>query len=218
MILGIYGAGGLGREVYELASLINAHDRRWNKIIFIDDSDDVKDLRKIPIIDYKNLIDIYSKEEIEVCIGIGEPEVREKIYKKLVNENINISTLVHPDVKIPDSTKIGEGTIICKFVSITCDIDIGENVYVHPMACIGHDAKVGDHSIVSSFVDIAGDCILGHKTFLAIGVILKQGIKIGSNAIVGLGSVVHNDIPDSVIALGNPARPMKKNIDKKVFE
>tara|TARA_B100001989_G_C24481511_1_gene434693 strand:- start:3 stop:659 length:657 start_codon:yes stop_codon:yes gene_type:complete len=218
MILGIYGAGGLGREVYELASLINAHDRRWNKIIFIDDSDDVKDLRKIPIIDYKNLIDIDSKEEIEVCIGIGEPEVREKIYKKLVNENINISTLVHPDVKIPDSTKIGEGTIICKFVSITCDIDIGENVYVHPMACIGHDAKVGDHSIVSSFVDIAGDCILGHKTFLAIGVILKQGIKIGSNAIVGLGSVVHNDIPDSVIALGNPARPMKKNIDKKVFK
>ena len=218
MILGIYGAGGLGREVYELASLINAHDRRWNKIIFIDDSDDVKDLRKIPIIDYKNLIDIYSKEEIEVCIGIGEPEVREKIYKKLVNENINISTLVHPDVKIPDSSKIGEGTIICKFVSITCDIDIGENVYVHPMACIGHDAKVGDHSIVSSFVDIAGDCILGHKTFLAIGVILKQGIKIGSNAIVGLGSVVHNDIPDSVIALGNPARPMKKNIDKKVFK
>ena len=86
------------------------------------------------------------------------------------------------------------------------------------MACIGHDAKVGDHSIVSSFVDIAGDCILGHKTFLAIGVILKQGIKIGSNAIVGLGSVVHNDIPDSVIALGNPARPMKKNIDKKVFK
>ena len=126
MILGIYGAGGLGREVYELASLINAHDRRWNKIIFIDDSDDVKDLRKIPIIDYKNLIDIDSKEEIEVCIGIGEPEVREKIYKKLVNENINISTLVHPDVKIPDSTKIGEGTIICKFVSITCDIDIGK--------------------------------------------------------------------------------------------
>ena len=218
MILGIYGAGGLGREVYELASLINAHDRRWNKIIFIDDSDDVKDLRKIPIIDYKNLIDIDSKEEIEVCIGIGEPEVREKIYKKLVNENINISTLVHPDVKIPDSTRIGEGSIICKFVSITCDIDIGENVYVHPMACIGHDAKVGDHSIVSSFVDIAGDCILGHKTFLAIGVILKQGIKIGSNAIVGLGSVVHNDIPDSVIALGNPARPMKKNIDKKVFK
>ncbi len=218
MILGIYGAGGLGREVYELASVINAHDRRWNKIIFIDDSDDVKDLRKVPIIDYKNLIDIDSKEEIEICIGIGEPEVREKIYKKLVNENINISTLVHPDVKIPDSTKIGEGTIICKFVSITCDIDIGENVYVHPMACIGHDAKVGDHSIVSSFVDIAGDCILGHKTFLAIGVILKQGIKIGSNAIVGLGSVVHNDIPDSVIALGNPARPMKKNIDKKVFK
>ncbi len=218
MILGIYGAGGLGREVFELASVINIDGHRWHNIFFIDDSDNVKDLRKIPIINYKKLLEINSKDEIEVCVAIGEPEVREKIYTKLVNENVNVAKLIHPDVKIPDSTIVGKGTIICKFVSITCDINIGENVYVHPMACIGHDAKIGNHSIVSSFVDIAGDCILGQKAFLAIGVILKQGIKIGSDAIVGLGSVVHNDIPDAVIALGNPARPMKKNIEKRVFK
>ena len=33
MILGIYGSGGLGREVLELARIINT----WEKIIFIDD-------------------------------------------------------------------------------------------------------------------------------------------------------------------------------------
>lgn len=218
MILGIYGAGGLGREVFELASVINIDGQRWDKIFFIDDSVNVKDKRKIPIINYKKLLEINSKDEIEVCIAIGEPEVREKIYTKLVNENINIAKLIDPEVKIPDSTNVGEGTIICKLVSISCDIEIGANVYIHPMACIGHDAKIGNHSIVSSFVDIAGDCILGQKAFLAIGVILKQGIKIGSDAILGLGSVVHNDIPDAVIALGNPARPMKKNIERRVFK
>ena len=44
MILGIYGAGGLGREVLELARIINT----WEKIIFIDDGGggDVKTARK----------------------------------------------------------------------------------------------------------------------------------------------------------------------------
>ena len=82
------------------------------------------------------------------------------------------------------------------------------------MACIGHDATVGDHSIISSYVDVAGDCHIGNRTFLAIGVIMKQGIIIGDDSIIGLGSVVHRDIQSSVIALGNPARPMKNNIEK----
>jgi acetyltransferase-like isoleucine patch superfamily enzyme len=33
-----------------------------------------------------------------------------------------------------------------------------------------------------------------------------------------MGSVVYNDIPDQMIALGNPARPMRRNDDKKVFK
>lgn len=37
MVLGIYGSGGLGREVLELAKQINAISNRWSKIIFIDD-------------------------------------------------------------------------------------------------------------------------------------------------------------------------------------
>ena len=36
MILGIYGAGGLGREVYELAKIINSCNNRWDQIFFID--------------------------------------------------------------------------------------------------------------------------------------------------------------------------------------
>ena len=37
VILGIYGAGGLGREVFELARVLNINEKRWSDIIFIDD-------------------------------------------------------------------------------------------------------------------------------------------------------------------------------------
>ena len=78
--------------------------------------------------------------------------------------------------------------------------------------------RFGNSSIISSFVDVAGNCNIGNETFLAIGTILKQGISIGEKSILGMGSIVHNDIPSNIIAMGNPARPMKKNIEQKVFK
>jgi acetyltransferase-like isoleucine patch superfamily enzyme len=47
---------------------------------------------------------------------------------------------------------------------------------------------------------------------------VKEGVKIGSNSIIGMGSVVYNDVPDNVIALGNPARVVRKNTHQKVFK
>ena len=217
MILGIYGAGGLGREVYELALRVNSEENRWSEIIFIDDSENVDSLRSIEILSFSRVLQEVNLDNLEVCVAIGEPSIRESIFTKITDYKIKMATLIHPEVTIAESTKIGEGTIICKFVSITCDINIGKNVYIHPMACIGHDSLIGDHSVISSFVDVAGNCEVQTKSFLAIGVILKQGIKIGKNCIVGMSSVVHRDLPESVIALGNPARPMKKNEKNKVF-
>lgn len=217
MILGIYGAGGLGREVYELANVINDVSKRWAEIIFIDDAEAVENPREASILKFEDVKNKFIFNDIELCIAIGEPAIRKILYDKLIAENIKLTSLVHPEVYIPKSTKVGIGTIINKFVSITSDITIGENVYIHPMACIGHDSIIGKNVIISSFVDVAGNCVVGNEAFLAIGTILKHGITIGEKSILGLGSIVHRNIPSNVIAMGNPARAMKKNIDQRVF-
>jgi sugar O-acyltransferase (sialic acid O-acetyltransferase NeuD family) len=218
MILGIYGAGGLGREVYELAQVINRVKLRWTEIIFIDDAEITNNPRNATIIQYSDVQKRFEVGDIEICIAIGEPSIRKILYSKLLSDGMMITSLIHPEVFIPDSSTIAKGTIICKFVSITCDVIVGDNVYIHPMACIGHDAVIGENSVISSYVDVAGNCKIGTATFLAINVCLKQGISIGNDTIVGMGSVVHRDIPDCVIALGNPARPMKMNEDQRVFK
>ena len=48
--------------------------------------------------------------------------------------------------------------------------------------------------------------------------VIKEKVKIGSNTIISMGAVVYNDIGDNLIALGNPARIMRRNEDKKVFK
>jgi sugar O-acyltransferase (sialic acid O-acetyltransferase NeuD family) len=217
MVLGIYGAGGLGREVFELASVINNNNKQWSEIVFIDDADAISNPRNIRVLKFSNIINEFSVSDIQICIAIGEPATRKILYDKIIANGLELTTLVHPDVVIPDSTIIGRGTVICKFLSITCDITIGKNVYIHPNVCIGHDSIIGEHTVVSSYVDVAGDCKIGSNTFLAINVCMRQGISIGDDTIIGMGSVVHRDIPNDVIAMGNPARPMKKNEEHRVF-
>ncbi|MFH0258741.1 sugar O-acetyltransferase [Vibrio rumoiensis] len=49
-----------------------------------------------------------------------------------------------------------------------------------------------------------GDCV-----WLGAGVIVLGGVTIGHNSVIGAGSVVTKDIPDNVIAVGNPCRVIK---------
>ncbi len=41
-----------------------------------------------------------------------------------------------------------------------------------------------------------------------------QGVTIGDNTIIGAGSIVTKDIPDNVIAVGNPCKVIRKITEK----
>ncbi len=90
------------------------------------------------------------------------------------------------------------------------------------------DIYVGDHTMFGPNVTIAvaGHPILpelrekayqynapvhiGKNCWLGAGVIVLPGITVGNNVVIGAGSVVTKDIPDNVIAVGNPCRILRK--------
>ncbi len=54
---------------------------------------------------------------------------------------------------------------------------------------------------------------IGKNCWLGAGVIVMPGIIIGDNVIVGAGSVVTKDLPDNVVAVGNPCRVLREVSD-----
>ena len=215
-ILAIYGASGLGREVLELAKIINKRYNKWNNIIFIDDNENLNVVNDVKVYTYLNAKQNFA-EDLEVVIAIGEPAIREKLFIKLMNDKTQMTTLIHPDIHIPQTTSIGNGSVINVGSFISCNITIQENVYVQPNANIGHDCSIGQGSIVSGMVNISGNCHIGEGTYIGSSACIKEGTIIGSHTIIGMMSAVYKDVPSDVIALGNPARVMKNNEDKRVF-
>lgn len=58
--------------------------------------------------------------------------------------------------------------------------------------------------------EFAAPVTIGDNVWLGGGVIVCPGVTIGSNVTIGAGSVVTKDLPDRVVAAGNPCRVIKK--------
>lgn len=214
MKLAIYGAGGLGREVRQLACAINAHQHRWDRLFFIDDIHPQRMLDGTPVTD---LASAQGVDAVEVVIAVGEPALRARLSAKIRAAGLSFATLVHPDVMLPDSTSLGEGVVICRHAFISCDCVIEHNVYLQPHCCLGHDCQIGEHAIISPGVMLGGECCIGRRVFIGMNASVKEKVRIGHNVIISMGAALFNDVQDGLIALGNPARIIRRNEDEKVF-
>lgn len=51
---------------------------------------------------------------------------------------------------------------------------------------------------------------IGKNCWLGAGVIVLPGVTIGDNVVIGAGSVVTKDLPDNMVAVGNPCRVLRE--------
>ena len=110
------------------------------------------------------------------------------------------------------------------------NIEVGENFYAN-YNCIILDVnkvKIGDNVLLGPNVQIytaahpidpnerltgkefAKSIVIGDNAWIGGGSILCPGVKIGNNVTIGAGSVVPKNIPDNVIAVGNPCRIIRE--------
>jgi sugar O-acyltransferase (sialic acid O-acetyltransferase NeuD family) len=216
MILGIIGAGGLARELLELAKIINSSEERWDDFVFID----VKpgdDVNGVNVISYEQALEKFSGE-LEATVGIGEPATRKRVFGELERDGIEVATLIHPDVYIPNTTTVGKGVTIQMGVFVSCNVTIEDYVIIQPHANIAHDDVLKKGSSVSAFCNLGGNVTIGEYAYLGLSACVKQGLSVGGDSIVGMGAVVCESVPDEVVAFGNPARIEKKNDEHRVFK
>lgn len=87
---------------------------------------------------------------------------------------------------------------------------IGENVMFAPNVSIytaGHPIHPNSRN---SGYEYGIEVIIGDNVWVGGSVVINPGVHIGNNVVIGSGSVVTKDIPDNVIAVGNPCRVIRE--------
>ena len=99
----------------------------------------------------------------------------------------------------------------------TCNVHIAEGCLINTLAVIGHDVTIGSFSVISPHVAIGGGTRIGPGCFLGSGALIRDGVNIGPGAIIGMGAVVLSDVERDAVMVGNPARFLRENRDKKAL-
>ena len=138
------------------------------------------------------------------------------------NNKIGINVKIIEPVNLYEC-KIGDDSLIGPFVEIQKNGIIGKRV------------RISSHSFICAGVTINDDVFIGHGVMftndkfhsnlledweLRTTIVEKRvrigsnstilPVRIGQNSIIGAGSVVTKDIPPNSVALGNPAKVIRK--------
>ena len=64
---------------------------------------------------------------------------------------------------------------------------------------------------------LKGDTVIGNDVWIGEGATILPGVHVGDGAIIGKGAVVGSDIPPYCVAVGNPAKVVRKRFDEELI-
>lgn len=209
LVLAIFGAGGQGKEVREIADYQNAISKRWSHIIFVDDNEPEGEFMELEMIKLTTAIEKYP--EIEFVIAVGEPITKKKIYDRLLSLNCRFGNVISPDSQVSPYCTLGHGLVIKRGAIISPNAVVGDDTTIQSYACVGHDVTLGMHCQISTHAVIGGQTVIGDCVFVGLNSPIRELLHIGDHAIISAGAVVLKDVEANVTVMGNPARVVSRN-------
>lgn len=148
----------------------------------------------------------------------GMKQQRERLRAILggMGNNITILPPFHCDygsnIKVGDNFFANYNLVVLDVAEVT----FGNNVFLGPNVSVYTAGHPVHYKARNSMYEYGIPITVGDNVWIGGSVVICPGVKIGSGSVIGAGSVVLNDIPENVIAAGNPCNVIREIIDEDI--
>lgn len=180
---------------------MNQKERRDAGMVYISDSEVMEEQRVCRrILQRLNTMDVSDFEGIQRVVG------------ELLNHPEN--AMINPPFYCDYGKHIHVGKNF--FANYNCTIldvapvTIGDNCQIAPNVSIYTAGHPLHPAARNTLYEYGVEVTIGDNVWIGGNVVITPGVHIGSNTVIGAGSVVTKDIPDWVVAAGNPCRVIRR--------
>lgn len=166
---------------------------------------------------YSPIYDKLQKKAKRLCCEYNmtfpeEEEKRIKILKELFG-TYNPSVFVEPDFRCDYGFNIHfHGFALLNYNCVILDtscVHIGDHAFIAPGVCITCAGHAIDPKQRLDGVGTSKPITIEDNVWIGANSVICGGVTIGNGSVIGAGSVVVNDIPAGVVAVGNPCRVLR---------
>jgi UDP-perosamine 4-acetyltransferase len=206
----IYGAGGHGKVIADilerdpaigLIGWLDDDPRRHGSTFF--GHPVVGGLGEVP--------GLLARGVRHAVVAIGDNVTRDRVAATLTARGMVFVAAIHPSAQLGRGVSVAAGAAIMAGAVVNADTSIGEHAIVNTGATVDHDCRIGRAAHVAVGAHVAGGVTVGDLTLVALGASVGLCVTIGARVVVGAGAVVLEDLPDDVLAVGVPARPVRRD-------
>lgn len=202
----IIGAGGMGREIFDLATTCAGHNKDYVIKGFLDDNtsalDNYRGYAKI-----LSKIESYLPEPNDVFVSsMGNVKQKARCIELVIAKGGQFISLVHPQAEIGKNTILGPGCILLKNAYVGADCIIGSHVLIQISAVVGHDVNIGNYSRLDCNVVCVGGSKLEELVTVHTSTVINQNVVVEKGSTVGANSFVIRKVRANTSVFGSPAK------------
>jgi UDP-perosamine 4-acetyltransferase len=143
-------------------------------------------------------------------VALGGNGLRLKLGRLAQGLGFELVNAVHPGAVLSPSVRLGVGVAVMAGAVVNAESRIDDLAVVNTRAGVDHDGVIGEAAHVAPGCALAGEVTVGARAFLGAGVTAVPGVTVGEGAVVGAGACIVRDIEAGVLALGVPARTVRR--------
>jgi sugar O-acyltransferase (sialic acid O-acetyltransferase NeuD family) len=205
----IVGAGGFGRELYEMLwDAFSPEQYRLKGFLAQDDGRLAQHGIEARVLADPEEYTPAATDRF--LLAIGQMEARRRAVEALTGRGGQFVSLIHPLARVARTARVAAGAVIYPFAVVSNNASLATCVHLNYYASVGHDCCLGRYCLLAPYATLNGFVQLADEVYVSTHATVAPGRRLGYRCKLSANSACMQDAAENSLIFGVPGRQVRR--------